>query len=337
MSILNKINKKLKILESVNESLSALQNDYGYNSRKDFINYLSEGSLINLTGISSVALNIPIGEYIVLENKSNIKLFSLSNKKEYNVFSESLYDNWYTISKPICEEEDSNSFNNFPVKKSDSRLPGSNSNDDDDDEEISMNIDKSTVDRLPILNAMENHGETVTSLADKCGVDPPAISRILRKPHKGSGDPGGRNPSIGLAAEICKALRISPTAAFPDIFKADEYEHRKTKANSGSGNKGDKGEASKMWTQGNTSESKSHRTSITEENTLDKPIDSDWNDPNSGDNNDINTDGLHDKIEDISDINNDQSDMLKNNNANLGKELINLDKMLNDLNKGLEL
>jgi transposase-like protein len=93
--------------------------------------------------------------------------------------------------------------------------------------EFRNSIDHSSVDRETIARAIEDRGYTVTSLAQELGVDPPAISRILRKPKDTQGDPGGRNPSMGLASEICRVLRLDPTAAFPDIFAPQQaYEPR---------------------------------------------------------------------------------------------------------------
>ncbi len=81
------------------------------------------------------------------------------------------------------------------------------------------NIDVSTVTRTPLLNAIKDSGHTLTSLAKAVGVDTPMISRLLRLPKDTAGDPGGRNPSIQLAGDLCRVLRMDPASAFPDIFR----------------------------------------------------------------------------------------------------------------------
>ena len=124
----------------------------------------------------------------------------------------------------------------------------------------SSKIKMSTVDRSPIVRAMEQHGHTVTILAQACGVDTPAISRILRTPKDTQGDPGGRNPSIGLAARIANELKMDAEALFPDIFGVpkNDLEARDQPGNRGSGmsqaahGSVKKGKATKMWTQGNS-------------------------------------------------------------------------------------
>lgn len=106
-----------------------------------------------------------------------------------------------------------------------------------DDSKFTSNIDMKTVDRSPMARTMQQQGHTVTSLADAVGVLPPAISRILRTPKRRQGDPGGRNPSIGLAAKIANELKMDSEALFPDIFgiPKSELKAKKVPGNRGSG------------------------------------------------------------------------------------------------------
>jgi len=110
-----------------------------------------------------------------------------------------------------------------------------------------------------MLRAMEQQNHTVTSLADAVGVDPPAVSRLLRTPKDRQGDPGGRNPSIGLASRIANELRMDVEALFPDIFGVPKQDlgARETPGNRGSGMTGAahgsarKGKGTEKWTRGN--------------------------------------------------------------------------------------
>ncbi len=213
-----------------------------FTSQKDFMNYLSEGAMLNINKMCSEIFSIPYGKYVVWEvNSKNAVLVPLGGKgdsllpednKTYDVITNKLINNWQNIGMLNEEEEHVH----------------------DDDSEFTSKIDMSTVDRTSLATALENSGMTVSELAARCGVDAPAISRILRKPQKRStGDPGGRNPSMGLASKVCAVLRIDPKIAFPDFFKsASAQSARKPPKNRGSGaQSGNKGHATEMWTQGN--------------------------------------------------------------------------------------
>lgn len=215
-----------------------------FTSRNDFIKYLSEGAMLNINKMCSEIFSIPYGKYVVWEvNEKNAVLMPLGSdrnnesllpedNKTYDVVTNKLVDNWRQIGMLNEEEEHQH----------------------DDDSEFTSKIDMSTVDRKSLATALENSGMTVTDLAHKCGVDAPAISRILRKPSaRSTGDPGGRNPSMGLASKVCAVLRIDPKIAFPDFFKsATAQSARKPPKNRGSGAQGGrKGHATEKWTQGN--------------------------------------------------------------------------------------
>lgn len=229
----------------------------GFSSQKHLRQYLAEGSLLNVGVLASKALSIPCGEYMVwmtdaghtmlvpTANKQSAKEVYESSSQQYDIFTNTLLQNWNKLSRTLAEDAMPEQFKQ------------QQENQEDDNTGISTKVDASTVDRKPILRAMQDRGFTVTSLADMVGVDPPAISRILRTPKDKQGDPGGRNPSMGLASQICTALRLDPTAAFPDIFgDKSKYKPRSTPGNRGSGMSGAakgskrKGAATNKWTQG---------------------------------------------------------------------------------------
>ena len=258
MSLSNKIDLLLgedKTLLEFDDLLRSSIN--GLSSKEELKSHLIEGSLLNVGVLASKALSIPCGEYMVWMTDAGHTMLvptnSVGGEKEvfegstqqYDIFTNTLLQNWNKLSNTITESD------NKPFDGQQQKTK------DDDEEGISMSIDASTVDRKRFLRAMEDRGFTVTSLADAVGVDPPAISRILRTPKDRQGDPGGRNPSMGLASQICTALRLDPTAAFPDIFgDKSKYKPRSTPGNRGSGMTGAaagstrKGKATEKWTQG---------------------------------------------------------------------------------------
>jgi len=103
-------------------------------------------------------------------------------------------------------------------------------------EGIFSKINSDTVDRSNLEMAMDRKDMTVTELAALANVDPSTVSRNLRKPKASSGgsDPGGRNPSISLAADISQILGIPIETGFPDLFRKGA-KRKKRKGNVKSG------------------------------------------------------------------------------------------------------
>lgn len=215
-----------------------------FDNKRELSTHLTEGALLNINALGSHALSIPSGEYMVWvtdvghtmlvptqEQKTYGEVFG-EVKNGYDILTPTLLDNWPKLERVIAEEgeegENSDRSDGSDNESGTERPEG---------QKIQSRVNPADIDRNPILRAMEDRGLTVTSLATAVGVQAPAISRLLRVPKDVQGDPGGRNPSMGLAARISKTLRVDPTALFPDIFGAAayDYEPRNTPGNRGSG------------------------------------------------------------------------------------------------------
>jgi hypothetical protein len=226
----------------------------------DLSRHLSEGALLNINQIGSHALSIPCGEYMVMatdaghtmlvpiELKTNYQEVFEGKITEFEIQTPNLLGNWHNVERVLAEESDPPGGGGFG---------GDGSGDDDDDDKtgggFKSRVNPSDIDRNQMLRAMEQQGFTVTSLADAVGVDVPAISRLLRTPKDRQGDPGGRNPSIGMASKVANELRVDVEALFPDIFGGTQADlgPRKPPANRGSGKGGAGGaKAAAKWTQG---------------------------------------------------------------------------------------
>lgn len=259
-SLSEKIDARLcneSIVKEVDELFQRATSPTRFKSVDDLHQHLSEGALLNVGKIASKALSVPCGDYMVWMTDAGhtmlVPVGSHSTPNDiyehstdtYDIFTRTLLQNWSKLERTLAEDESSKS--------------APDDEDEDAAEDEIGHIEMGSVDRKTIARAIEDRGYTVTSLAAKCGVLPPAISRILRKPKDTKqGDPGGRNPSAGLAGKICKHLRLDPKAAFPDIFGSKpEYEARKPPKNRGSGMTGAaagskrKGKASEKWASGN--------------------------------------------------------------------------------------
>lgn len=255
-----------------------------FDNKGQLADYLCEGALLNISRIASKALSVPSGEYMVwVTDVGHTMLVPTQNKTAYSEVFEGLQDqyeiltpnllqHWSGVERVLSEEQE-------PGMQfgSDSGSEASKSGGEDGEttgaSPIQSRVNPGDIDRPPMLRAMEDRGFTVSSLAQAAGVQPPAISRLLRTPKERQGDPGGRNPSMGLAATISQLLRMDPTALFPDIFGASgqDMQARQQPGNRGSGMTGAaagsvrKGKATEKWTQGGSpSESKNGEPTISE-------------------------------------------------------------------------
>lgn len=241
---IEKLNQRLHstVSEDINMLMDLAGSLSSFRSRSELEEYLSEGSLLQVTPLSSHALAIPTGEYMVwVTNAAHTKLIPVNETKkpqdvfaaqprQYDVITQDLLESWSTMTRVLSEQSPEDERQEWQDDGRDSEeadydrdTDWSSEEDDEDDDsgdgEFGSRIHMATVDRSPIVRAMEQNGHTVTSLAKAVGVDPPAISRILRTPKDDRrGDPGGRNPSIQLAADIARELKSDSESLFPDIF-----------------------------------------------------------------------------------------------------------------------
>jgi DNA-binding XRE family transcriptional regulator len=231
------------ILEGFELLLNAATKPGAFTSKQEFLDYITEGALLNVNALGSKNLSIPCGEYQIwlteaghpmLVPTSDNTMFSEvfdRQAENYEVNKKDLANNYQGFNKAtdednklnISEEGDEDKEDEDEEYKTDAELDNENDSEyvkrsEDKTAKFELAVDKNTVDRTPLMKAMEDKRLTITDLADQVGVDPPAISRILRQPTPGPGDPGGRNPSMELAAKICSALSIDPKNAFPDFF-----------------------------------------------------------------------------------------------------------------------
>ena len=271
ISIKNKLNRLFaedRVAEEFNTLFSGTFSPERFDGLNQLKDYLCEGALLNINTLASHSLSIPAGEYMVwvtdvghtmlVPTRETYTGVFESVADQYEVQTTNLLRHWNKIEKVLAEEQEPGNGN---LRKGNEDGEDDGEDDDESDnkgtgQKINSRVDPADIDRNPMLRAMEDRGFTVTSLANAAGVQPPAISRLLRTPKDRQGDPGGRNPSMGLAAVISKLLRIDPTALFPDIFGASgqDMEARKTPGNRGSGMSnaaaGSVRKGGDKWTQG---------------------------------------------------------------------------------------
>lgn len=258
-SFIDKLDRRLSINEHLN-LLDQLLIDRPerFTNRSELKQYLSEGAALQFNTIGQAALSVPCGKYIVWATDNGNTMLIPANEvraqdnvhehktQYYEVYTKDLLDAFSGVERILreAEDEDTEDFEDMDDEDEAKAKVGGKASEMDEAEsatgdsgDSTAGIEHETVDRTPIVTAMQQMGHTVTSLADACGVDPPAISRILRVPKETGKDPGGRNPSIGLAAKIASELRMEAEALFPDIFGGKQkLEPKKVKANRGSGN-----------------------------------------------------------------------------------------------------
>jgi hypothetical protein len=285
LSLQAKLDRLFKEDAQVVEFDSLLQNSLSpgrFDNPAELSHHLSEGALLNVSIIGSRALSIPSGEYMVwatdaghtmlvpIEGRQPSKEVFEAAHNNYEITTPDLLRHWNKVERVLAEAEDdqnqsegesdneSESDTSEPEPKESEYATTNNEPQSSSAPEFKSRVDPSDIDRSPLLRALEQQGHTVTSLAAAVGVDPPAISRLLRTPKDRQGDPGGRNPSIGTASRIANELRMDVEALFPDIFGVPDQKlgPRTPPSNRGSGMSGSaagsarKGAATKKWTQG---------------------------------------------------------------------------------------
>jgi len=234
-----------------------------FDSKQELRDHLCEGALVNINKIASKALSIPCGEYMVwtmdaghtmlVPTPAKDKEVFESTGKSFELHTPSLIAAYNSVERVLAEElppefEAQQGGGEEAEKRREAEPQRTRAG------EFRSKVDPAAIDRHPLLRAMEQRNLSVTELASAVGVDPPAISRLLREPKDVQGDPGGRNPSIGLASELARVLRTDVEALFPDIFGGGRRLEPRQTTGSHSGGKG--GVTSKRqrargkWTQG---------------------------------------------------------------------------------------
>lgn len=240
MNLEERLNRRLASTCESYELLDIALSASKFDSRRELAEHLTEGSFINISKLGADALSLPCGKYMVWMTDSgrtvlcpakdvpNTVLPHLEDSVE--IQTASLLNNWDKLQRVLAED-----FQEQEETPPQAALPAQ-SQQPEPNSTFTSTIQLHTVDREPLARALEEKGMTESELAEKCGVNVSQISRILRKPKQGGGDPGGRNPSIGLASQICSILRMRPEIAFPDLFKVDPNIHAKDQqGNRGSG------------------------------------------------------------------------------------------------------
>jgi transcriptional regulator with XRE-family HTH domain len=225
-----------KAYAAIDQMVSLALSESRFDSPDELQEYLTEGSMLNIGVLAGRALAVPHGDYMVWMTEAGhtmlVPVADAGRPGSDDIFRENQIDKVevstskllgiYDKIAKVLEEADDSGF------KSD---------------QFVLSVDKSSVERTALMNAMERAGMSATDLADACGVDVPAISRLLRKPKDTTGrnDPGGRNPSMELAAKIAQVLSTTVENLFGDIFKAAAKKgdsQRKGNSQSGNSNKG---------------------------------------------------------------------------------------------------
>jgi hypothetical protein len=260
------------VMEEFGTLLDGTLSPERFDNSSQLADYLCEGNLLSISKVASKALSIPSGEYMVWvtdvghtmlvptqEARAYSEVFE-GLQDQYEILTPDLLQHWNRVEKVLSEENEPFNPTHQPEERGHTDDAGNEEETEEKDssgQQIKSRVDPGDIDRPPMLRAMEDRGFTVSSLATAAGVQPPAISRLLRTPKDRQGDPGGRNPSMGLAATISKLLRVDPTALFPDIFGASgqqDLEARQTPGNRGSGMggaaAGSMRKGGDQWTQG---------------------------------------------------------------------------------------
>jgi len=250
-----------------------------FNNKEEFTQYITEGTLLNVSRIGAKALSIPCGEYVVWANDAgHTMLVPLNTTKldqevysemgHYDVLTPNLLNNWDKVNRTLAEhganfggEEMDFSTANENIQRAleygiledeEAEATGPPGEERDEEGLFQSRINDATVDRTALARAFKASGLTLQQLADKVGVHKSALSRWMR-----TGD-GGRNPTATHLGAIKRVLGIDAETVLPDILgdtrkSTEKSEKRKKTRGSGQTNraKGDTRRASGGWTKGN--------------------------------------------------------------------------------------
>lgn len=224
------VNSQLRLLAEKYE-FEVPNSQFAFESPAELRSILAEGSMLNITKIGGMALSVPAGQYLIWSSdKDNTTLIRSEDVSRYQeafnksddtveIRTKDLIDNYHSVEKVLAEdtqEETSGS-----TKRS------------------RFGSQKRKVDRTALQAAKENSGMSEEELGDACGVHRSTISRLMRKPREaqGAADPGGRNPSIEVAAKLANVLQTGVESLFPDLLTRKSRKRKSTRK-SGSADSG---------------------------------------------------------------------------------------------------
>ena len=240
-----------------------------FNNKEEFTQYITEGTLLNVSRVGAKALSIPCGEYVVWANDAgHTMLVPLNTMKpdqevysemeHYDVLTPNLLNNWNKVNRTLAEH--GGILEDEPYSATQEKTTGSPGEERDEEGLFRSRINDATVDRHALARAIKASGKSEQEIADEAGVDKSTISRWLRVPKTGAKkDPGGRNPGMANFGKLLKVLPgLDAQQAIPDILgglakSTGKSKPRKKTRGSGQTNRaqGDTRRASGGWTQGN--------------------------------------------------------------------------------------
>jgi len=200
------VSSQTRILsESYEFTLPVINHAASFASAIELQSTLVEGALLNITRFGSQALSVPSGQYLIwTSDKDNTQLIRSEDISRYpeafdrpadtfEIRTKDLINNYHSVEKVLAEDDDSGEDYTSKTRKAD---------------------------RTALHAAKQNSGMSEEELGDACGVHRSTISRLMRKPRetKGSADPGGRNPSIQVAAKLASVLQTGVESLFPDLL-----------------------------------------------------------------------------------------------------------------------
>lgn len=265
--------KKLGHLFDLHESLNAENAEFettkmlrlakstkAFHSKDEMQEYLTEGSILNVNTLSSKALSIPCGEYIVWNDQAGIAQLvptasvtkdpEIYTKQEsVNIFRSKLINNWNKLEKSISEaagDEAEDQDEDTAAEKREQNIKNLRQGSPD---EVGIQTFGSEVDNTQFKGAIERADMTLSQVADAVDVDVSTISRMLRDKRPGSGDPKGRLPSIELATKIADV--VGTTVDNLGFANRVRKKIKKRRATGGSGTKKGHSALSQKWTAGN--------------------------------------------------------------------------------------
>ena len=206
-----------------------------FKSPNELYSYMTEGALLNVGRLASKSLSIPCGDYMVWMTDAGHTMLVPVNAgmnipndvfenthNQYDIFTNTLLQNWNKLERTLAE---SRTLREEDEDDEDYEDDEDEDEEDEDEEEsaFSTSINRSTVDRTRLLKIMNDRGYNVSELADKIGVWPAAVSRVLRDPDQSD---SGRDPSLDMAGKICDVLGTDASHIFPDKFKNESINKR---------------------------------------------------------------------------------------------------------------